>query len=217
MDRLSSSNVGWSKEGIPCDQLRESRETPTPAPAVLGPAPGNAVNKTRQRSKRASQAQAQLQTKRTPVSDSRSEGSKATQVEASGGPGPPRTLVIIDDNEDVAQTLADVLEIAGHRVEIALTGRSGIDLVRKVKPQFVICDLGLPDLNGFEVARILRRDRSLRATQLIALSGYTQQEDQDRAREAGFDSHLAKPPSPEELDALLAAWPRAARAGKRMA
>ena len=160
------------------------------------------VNKTRQRSKRSS-------------SDSRSEGSEAPQVEASGRSAQPRTLVIIDDNEDVAQTLADLLEIGGHRVEIAFTGRSGIDLVRRVKPQFVICDLGLPDLNGLEVARILRRDRSLRATQLIALSGYTRQEDQDRAREAGFDWHLAKPPSPDELDALLAVWPRAGRAGKR--
>ncbi len=124
--------------------------------------------------------------------------------------------MIIDDNQDVAQTLADVLEIAGHRVDIALTGRSGVDLVRKVRPQFVICDLGLPDLNGFEVARILRRDKSLRATRLIALSGYTQPEDQDRAREAGFDSHLAKPPSPDELNALLADSPTAARSGKRM-
>jgi CheY-like chemotaxis protein len=124
--------------------------------------------------------------------------------------------VIIDDNEDVAQTLADVLEIAGHRVEIALTGRSGIELVRRVRPQFVICDLGLPDLDGFEVARILRQDGSLRATRLIALSGYTQQEDQERAREAGFDSHVAKPPSPDELNALLADGPRAAHAGRRM-
>jgi len=176
----------------------------------------NAVNKTRQRNKRSSQGQAPIQRKRTPGGDSRSERSEAAQVEASGQWGHPRTLVIIDDNEDVAQTLADVLEIAGHRVEIALTGRSGIDLVRRVRPQFVICDLGLPDLNGFEVARILRRDRSLRATRLIALSGYTQQEDQDRTREAGFDSYLAKPPSPDELDALLAVWPTAARAGKRM-
>jgi CheY-like chemotaxis protein len=173
------------------------------------------VNKNRQRSKRSSQDKEPRQPERTPVRHSRPEESEAAQSETPGQPGHARTLVIIDDNKDVAQTLADVLEIAGHRVEVALTGRSGIDLVRRVKPQFVICDLGLPDLNGFEVARILRRDRSLRATRLIALSGYTQQEDQDRAREAGFDSHLAKPPSPDELDALLAVWPKAARAGKQ--
>src|SRR5260370_28499615 len=116
MDGWPSRSGGGKKEGILCAQLRKPGKPPPPAPAVLGPAPGNAVNKTRPRSKRSSPAQAQLQTKRTPVSDSRSEGSKATQVEASGGPGPPRTLVIIDDNEDVAQTLADLLEIAGHRV-----------------------------------------------------------------------------------------------------
>ncbi len=82
-----------------------------------------------------------------------------------------------------------------------------MDLVRRVRPEFVLCDLGLPDLSGYEVAKVLRADETLRATRLVALSGYAQAEDRARAREAGFDDHLAKPPDLDELESLLAEEP----------
>jgi PAS domain S-box-containing protein len=116
-----------------------------------------------------------------------------------------RSVVIIEDNDDAARTLAEVLALSGHSVRIALDGRSGIELARAVAPDFVICDLGLPDLDGFEVARALRADGRLGATRLVALSGYAQAEDRERAREAGFDAHLPKPAVIEQLDALLSA------------
>ncbi len=117
---------------------------------------------------------------------------------------PPRSVVIIEDNADAASTFAEVLTLDGHKVEVALDGRSGMDLVRRVRPDFVFCDIGLPDLSGYEVASALRADETLRATRLIALSGYAQPEDRERAREAGFDAHVPKPPDLDAVNALLA-------------
>ena len=78
-----------------------------------------------------------------------------------------------------------------------------MELVRRVRPQFVLCDVGLPDLNGFEVARAIRDDEALRHTRLVALSGYAQPEDRERSSAAGFDAHLAKPADRDTLMALL--------------
>ncbi|OFX25737.1 MAG: hypothetical protein A2V77_05475 [Anaeromyxobacter sp. RBG_16_69_14] len=114
----------------------------------------------------------------------------------------PIEILVIEDNLDAAQSLADVLELEGHRVHVATDGRSGIARTRELKPEVVLCDIGLPDVSGYEVARILRADDGLRSTRLIALSGYAQAEDRLRASEAGFDDHIPKPPS---LPALLAA------------
>ncbi len=111
-------------------------------------------------------------------------------------------VLIIDDNVDAAQSIAEVLELDGHRVHVATDGLSGIMKAHELKPDVVLCDIGLPDVDGYEVARALRADDGLRSTRLIALSGYAQAEDRRRAKEAGFDAHLAKPAS---LEALLAA------------
>jgi len=78
------------------------------------------------------------------------------------------------------------------------------ELVRRTRPEVVICDIGLPDIDGCEVARTLRADEDLRSACLVALSGYAQPEDKQRAQEAGFDSHLSKPGSLDELNELLA-------------
>lgn len=122
---------------------------------------------------------------------------------ASPRPARPRSVLVIEDNVDAARTLADVLELAGHRVVIASDGRSGIALAREVRPDVVLCDLGLPDVSGYEVARALRADPALRSARLVAVSGYTQEEDRERARRAGFDAHVPKPPPLEELERLL--------------
>ena len=77
-------------------------------------------------------------------------------------------------------------------------------MAREVKPDVVFCDIGLPDLDGYGVARALRADEQLRSIRLIAVSGYAQPEDEERAKQAGFDAHLAKPSSIEEVISLLA-------------
>jgi signal transduction histidine kinase/CheY-like chemotaxis protein len=127
---------------------------------------------------------------------------------APGGParGAARgvEILVIEDNLDAAQTIADLLELEGHRVRVATDGRSGLVLARERSPDVVLCDIGLPDLDGYEVARTLRADQAFRSTRLVALSGYAQPEDRRRARESGFDAHLRKPPSLEELLQLLA-------------
>jgi PAS domain S-box-containing protein len=112
-------------------------------------------------------------------------------------------ILVIEDNPDAAETLADVLRLEGHRVWIALNGAAGIASAREHRPDVVLCDIGLPDVDGYEVARTLRRDRTLDAVRLIALTGYAQPDDLARAEGAGFDAHLAKPPPLATLLAML--------------
>jgi PAS domain S-box-containing protein len=116
----------------------------------------------------------------------------------------PLSILIIEDNVDAGDSLAAILELEGHRVRVARDGSSGVALARELKPDFVLCDIGLPDLSGYEVAHALRRDGALRRTRLVAVSGYAQPEDVRRAAEAGFDQHVAKPPSLERLHEVLA-------------
>ena len=114
-------------------------------------------------------------------------------------------VLVIEDNSDARESLAEVLRLAGHEVHLARDGGAGITLARALRPQVVICDLGLPDIPGYEVAQALRADEQLRSTRLVALSGYAQPGDRTRSREAGFDAHLAKPVAPDTLYEALAA------------
>jgi CheY-like chemotaxis protein len=116
----------------------------------------------------------------------------------------PLDVLIVEDNADAAETLCDVLELTGNRVRVAPDGRTGIALARAWRPDVVLCDIGLPDLDGFEVARAIRSDPALQRARLVALSGYAQEEDRARARSAGFDVVLAKPAPIEALEAVLA-------------
>jgi signal transduction histidine kinase/CheY-like chemotaxis protein len=119
-------------------------------------------------------------------------------------PGPPsRLLVIVDDNVDAGQTLADILEMQGHRARVARDARSGLERARQLKPDAILCDIGLPGMDGYEFAKAVRQDPALARTFLIAISGYAQPEDCERARQAGFDAHVSKPPSLEQLEELL--------------
>jgi PAS domain S-box-containing protein len=113
-------------------------------------------------------------------------------------------VLVVEDNADAGQTLADVLELSGHRVRVALDGRSGLALARELRPDVILCDIGLPDVDGYEFARAVRGEPALARTRLIALTGYAQPEDRERARDAGFDSHVAKPPPLEVLARLFA-------------
>jgi two-component system CheB/CheR fusion protein len=118
-------------------------------------------------------------------------------------PSSERRVLLVEDNVDTARTLADVLEVLGYEVRVAHDGETGIALARETAPHVVVCDLGLPGVDGYQVARAVRGEASLRSTRLVALSGYASAEDRARSREAGFDAHLAKPASIEELEPLL--------------
>ena len=111
-------------------------------------------------------------------------------------------VLVIDDNEDAADSLAQLLRLDGHEVEVAYNGMSALARVRAFRPDVVLCDLGLPELSGYDVAKALRCEPPC-VLRIIAISGYAQPDDIRRAREAGFDAHLAKPPDAAQLQSLL--------------
>jgi PAS domain S-box-containing protein len=125
----------------------------------------------------------------------------ATQVDRQGGPS--RLVLIVEDNPDAGRTLGDVLELSGHRVRVVTDARSGVALAREVRPDVILCDIGMPEMDGYDFARAIRSDPVLRRTRLIAVTGYAQPEDDERARQAGFDAHLPKPPPLDVLERLL--------------
>jgi two-component system CheB/CheR fusion protein len=104
-------------------------------------------------------------------------------------------VLIIEDNRDAADTLREVLEMEGHEVAVAHSGPEGLAKARQFHPDLVFCDIGLPGMEGYEVARRFRADEGLKHAHLVALSGYALPEDLRRAAEAGFDRHIAKPPT----------------------
>ena len=114
-----------------------------------------------------------------------------------------RKILIADDNQDAANTLAMLLRIAGHDVCTAYGGQSALALASTFQPEFALLDIGMPDLNGYEVAKQLRRTSWGKAAHLIALTGWGQEDDKRRAHAAGFDHHLTKPLDPHQLDQLL--------------
>jgi PAS domain S-box-containing protein len=122
-------------------------------------------------------------------------------------PGSARIL-IVDDNVDAAETLAMVLALDGHDVTVAHDGARGLQLAEESRPQLVLLDIGLPKLNGYEVARRIRQQPWGRVMTLVAITGWGQEDDKRRALEAGFDLHLTKPIAPGALDRLLATTTR---------
>jgi CheY-like chemotaxis protein len=124
--------------------------------------------------------------------------------QSSGGQVPsPLRIVIIEDNEDVADSLKDLLEDTGHHVWSAQTGSDGVSLVEEVRPNVVLCDLGLPHMGGLEVCQRIRALPAPIQPIIIAVTGWGREEDQRRTREAGFDHHLVKPVAVESLDQVL--------------
>jgi CheY-like chemotaxis protein len=111
----------------------------------------------------------------------------------------------VDDIRDAADSLGEVLELAGYTVTVAYSGPEALEVARQLRSEVVLCDLGLPGMDGYAVAAALRQDPVTAGARLIALSGYGQEEDQRRSREAGFDLHLTKPVEFEVLQRLLAA------------
>src|SRR5439155_10483181 len=120
-----------------------------------------------------------------------------------------RSIVIVEDNDDTREVMKYMLEAEGALVVTAATGEEGVTCAKTERPHIVLCDIGLPDIDGLEVARRLRRHAGLARTRLIALTGYGQPEDIRGALGAGFDAHLTKPIN---LDQLLELMSRPAEA-----
>lgn len=114
-------------------------------------------------------------------------------------------MLLVEDNPDAAETLSELLSLWGHEVQIARTGGEGLEHAAAHRPDVVILDIGLPDIDGYAVARRLRKLPGLQSVRIIALTGYGQAEDQRRSRGAGFDAHLVKQADLKELQRLLAA------------
>jgi PAS domain S-box-containing protein len=152
----------------------------------------------------------------TAKSDGAGRGSEVTvrlPVLGTVGPAPEdpaarvtpsrRRVLVIEDNVDAAESLKESLELSGHEVAVARDGNEGLARARSFRPEVVLCDIGLPGIDGYEVARRIRADSSL-SPLLVAVSGYALPEDQRKAHEAGFDRHLSKPFQFREVDEVLA-------------
>ncbi len=118
----------------------------------------------------------------------------------------PRVLVV-DDSADTARAMARLLGVEGYDVRVAHDGRAALDAAREHRPDVILLDIGLPGMNGYEVARAVRRDPDLAGVTLIAISGYGQDHDRRRSLDSGFDHHLVKPVDYGVLYELLAAVP----------
>jgi two-component system CheB/CheR fusion protein len=138
------------------------------------------------------------------------------QAENQDAPGEPaaadrvstgRRVLIIEDNVDAATSLREVLELDSHQVAVAHDGPAGLAMASTFHPEVVLCDIGLPGMNGYDVARAFRADEALKRTFLVALSGYALPEDLQQAAEAGFERHLAKPLGMQALQDLLSSLP----------
>jgi PAS domain S-box-containing protein len=119
-----------------------------------------------------------------------------------------RRILIVDDSLDGAESLAILLQFIGHETHLAHDGITALDAAERLRPDAVLLDIGLPGLNGYEVCRRIRQQSWGQAMTLVALTGWGQDEDRHRSREAGFDAHLVKPVDHDALAALLAAAPR---------
>ncbi|MEO7774782.1 MAG: ATP-binding protein [Steroidobacteraceae bacterium] len=130
--------------------------------------------------------------------------SGAARSDAAVAPHTALRLLIVDDNRDGADSLAMLLDVDGYDTRTAYTGPEALQIAAQFRPQVVLCDIGLPEMNGHEVARHLRANPINADMTLVALTGWGSAEDRRRSREAGFDHHLTKPVAPEAVEKMLA-------------
>ncbi len=139
-------------------------------------------------------------TLRLPLGTSDAPGLES-RAACQGRPG--LRVLVVDDGADLRESMAMLLELLGHRVSTAADGKSALERARAELPDLVLVDIGLPDIDGYEVARTLRADAATRGLRLVALTGYASPEHRDRSLAAGFDLHLAKPLDAETLQRAL--------------
>jgi PAS domain S-box-containing protein len=124
---------------------------------------------------------------------------------------PPRRVLVVDDNVDAATSLAELLRHRGHDVHTAFNGESAVEEAERFGPDAVVLDIGLPGIDGYETARRLRKQSNGRQMMIVAVTGWGQDEDRRRSKEAGFDHHLVKPAHPDAIERLFAPAAAAAR------
>jgi CheY-like chemotaxis protein len=145
------------------------------------------------------------------LADEAAERPSARAGAQKDGPARPRRVLLVDDNKDAAEMLAELLRTEGHEVRLVHDGREVLGEAQSFGPDVVLLDIGLPGLDGYEVARRLRAHPALGALRLVAVTGYGQESDRERTREAGFDHHLVKPVDPPSLAAVVGAAPSVSR------
>jgi two-component system OmpR family response regulator len=123
---------------------------------------------------------------------------------ASGQSGQPRRILLVDDSVDAAEAMSMLLETLGHEVRTMHDGPSALAMVDDFAPDVVILDIGLPGMNGYELAREMRARPNTKTALMIALTGYGGESDRQKAREAGFDHHLVKPVSFAAIETVIA-------------
>jgi two-component system CheB/CheR fusion protein len=111
-------------------------------------------------------------------------------------------ILIIDDNERVAKSLATLTRLHGHQVHVANGGERGIELAREIRPELILLDIGMSEMDGYQTCRRLRAEPSCSSTTIIALTGWGQDADREQSRSAGFDLHWVKPVDPHLLTTL---------------
>ncbi len=206
--RVSDSGVGMSPELLPriFDLFVQGDQPPERASGGLG----IGLTLVRQlaelhggrvEARSAGAGQGSVFTIRLPVArTTASDGADARQAGVA-----PCRILLVEDNADARDMLLALLTLDRHEVVTAADGPAGVDAALRLRPDVALVDIGLPGLNGYEVARRIRATESGRAIKLIALTGYGQSEDMRQAREAGFDLHLVKPVEPGRLDEALRA------------
>jgi CheY-like chemotaxis protein len=121
----------------------------------------------------------------------------------SGDSTPKRRLLVVDDNRDAAESMSMLLQMWGHEVVFAYDGPSALETAEQWQPEAVFLDIGLPGMDGYEVAERLRELPHAKGAVLIAITGYGHDDDRRRSRRAGIDHHLVKPVAPDALRSLI--------------
>jgi PAS domain S-box-containing protein len=126
-----------------------------------------------------------------------------------------RRVLLVEDNADAAESLRLLLELNGHEVEVAQDAEEALEKMRQLKPEVIVCDIGLPGgMDGYELARVIRDDKEFSDVYLIAMTGYGTEDDHRQATEAGFDWHLTKPAEPEQIQRLISEMPSRKQSGE---
>ena len=139
-----------------------------------------------------------------PVADTPAAQDTPAAASPARLPAAGRRVLVIDDNRDAAETMAMLLELSGYETRAAFDGPGGLTIAREFRPELVFVDIGLPGMNGYQIAENLRADPVTAVSRLVALTGWGTEDDQRKSKTAGFDAHLTKPVEPGQIDDILA-------------
>ncbi len=125
---------------------------------------------------------------------------QAVNLSAEGA----RRILVADDDVDTVETLSLLLRQLGHEVSVATTSAAVLPLAREARPQLILLDIGMPDMDGWQLARLLRQELGRESVRIVAVTGRSQREDYVKSRQAGFDAHVTKPVDPSLIQSMLA-------------